>query len=78
MPEFLYNGGTAQGSGGFFRITDSAQYRLPDFGPGSPNSGRSLTNGFEANRFGNIWGRKFYKSCSELPGATLQARCGDG
>lgn len=78
VPEFLYNGGTAQGSGGFFRITDSAQYRLPDFGPSSPNSGRSLTNGFEANRFGNIWGRKFYKSCGELPGAALQAQCGDG
>lgn len=78
VPEFLFTGGTAQGSGGFFRITDSAQYRLPDMGTGSPNTGRSLTNGFEANRFGNIWGRKFYKSCSDLPGAALQARCGDG
>ncbi|MGH7636380.1 MAG: SusC/RagA family TonB-linked outer membrane protein, partial [Gemmatimonadaceae bacterium] len=78
VPEFLFNGGTNQGSGGFFRITDSAQYRLPDFGPNSPNSGRSLTNGFDANRYGNIWGRKFYRNCGDLPGAALQAQCGDG
>lgn len=78
VPEFLFSGGTNQGSGGFFRITDSAQYRLPDFGPNSPNSGRSLTNGFDANRFGNIWGRKFYRTCGDLPGAALQAQCGEG
>jgi TonB-linked SusC/RagA family outer membrane protein len=76
VPEFIYTP-TGQGSDGFFRITDSAQYRMPVLA-GSPNSGRSLTGGFEANRYGNIWGRRFYKSCGELPGATLQARCGDG
>jgi hypothetical protein len=37
------------------------------------------------NRYGNIWGRKFYKSCDELPNKTVngvavnvQAMCGPG
>ncbi len=79
VPEFLFNGGTAQGTGGFFRITDSAEYRMPPL-PGAPagSVGPSLTNGFEANRFGNIWGRKFITTCKELRSASLQAQCGDG
>lgn len=70
VPEFTFSGGTSQGTGGFFRITDSAQYRLPD--------GTSLTNGFEANRFGNVWGRRFLRSCSDMRSAALQAQCGEG
>src|SRR4029077_6056313 len=27
-------------------------------------------------KFGNIWGRKFYRTCGDLP-ATVQASCGD-
>jgi len=68
VPEFTFQGGTGQGTGGFFRITDSTQYRTPD--------GKDLTNGFEPNRFGSIWGRKFITSCSELRSAALQAQCG--
>ena len=70
VPEFTFNGGTAQGTGGFFRITDSTQYRLPD--------GTSLTNGFEANRYGNVWGRKFLTSCNQMRSAALQTQCGEG
>lgn len=70
VPEFVYTAGTGSGTAGFFRITDSTQYRLPEMfysdGTPTPNSGRSLTNGFAANRYGNIWGRKFIRSCSEL------------
>jgi hypothetical protein len=29
------------------------------------------------NRFGNIWGRRFYRSCRDLP-ASVQPQCGDG
>jgi hypothetical protein len=82
VPEFTFSGGTAQGTGGFFRITDSTQYRTRPtvdaitgdtlFGP------IDLTNGHQPNRFGNVWGRKFLKSCSDLRSAVLQAQCGEG
>jgi hypothetical protein len=61
VPDFLFAGGTGQGTGSFFRIT----------------ADRGLSNGFQKNRYGNIWGRKFYKTCGDMPG-TLQASCGDG
>lgn len=82
VPEFQFTGGTAQGTTGFFRITDSTQYRTKPtvnaitgdtlFGP------IDLTNGHDPSRFGNIWGRKFLKSCGELRSAVLQAQCGEG
>lgn len=37
----------------------------------------SVTNGWQANRFGNIWGRKFYRTCADLP-ASVASQCGDG
>lgn len=61
VPEFLYTGGTNQGTGSFFLIT----------------ADKSLNNGFQKNRYGNIWGRKFYKTCSDLP-SSVQTDCGDG
>lgn len=61
VPEFIYTGGTAQGTGSFFRIT----------------ADRGMSNGYQMNRYGNIWGRKFYKSCGDLPGS-VQGDCGDG
>jgi hypothetical protein len=36
-----------------------------------------VTNGWAANRFGNIWGRKFLQSCGELP-ASITAPVGSG
>ncbi|MEZ4457526.1 MAG: SusC/RagA family TonB-linked outer membrane protein [Gemmatimonadales bacterium] len=60
VPEFIYTGGTAQGTGSFFHITDSRE---------------KDANGVPLNRYGNIWGRKFLKSCSELPSAA-RGDCG--
>jgi TonB-linked SusC/RagA family outer membrane protein len=60
-PEFVMDAGTAQGTGSTFRISSS----------------RAKSNGFPINRFGNIWGRKFYKKCSDLP-ASIQSQCGEG
>ena len=59
VPEFVYQAGTAQGTGTAFRITDS----------------KEKSNGFQLNRYGNIWGRKFLTKCSELP-ASVQGDCG--
>lgn len=61
VPDFIYTGGTAQGTGSFFFIT----------------ADRGLSNGFQKNRYGNIWGRKFYKKCSDLP-SSVQGDCGPG
>jgi TonB-linked SusC/RagA family outer membrane protein len=60
-PEYVSDAGTAQGTGSFFRISDST----------------GTSNGFRINRLGNIWGRKFYRNCSDLP-ASVQSQCGDG
>jgi hypothetical protein len=60
-PEFFTNGGTGQGTGSFFKMT----------------ADNSIVDGFQQNRFANVWGRKFYKSCGDLP-ASLQSQCGDG
>ncbi len=37
----------------------------------------SVTNGNKPDRYGNIWGRKFYRKCSELP-SSVQGSCGAG
>ncbi|HEU4994254.1 MAG TPA: SusC/RagA family TonB-linked outer membrane protein [Gemmatimonadaceae bacterium] len=67
-PEYVQDANTAQGTGTFFRITADPH---PTF------NGRDVTNGFQGNRFGNIWGRKFYKKCSDLR-SELQPFCGEG
>jgi TonB-dependent SusC/RagA subfamily outer membrane receptor len=59
MPEYFTNAGLGSGNGSFFLITDR----------------REKNNGFKVNRYGNIWGRRFYKSCGELP-ASVQPLCG--
>lgn len=59
MPEYFTGGGLANGTGSFFLVTDRTD----------------KSNGFAVNRIGNIWGRKFYKSCGELP-ASVQGSCG--
>jgi TonB-linked SusC/RagA family outer membrane protein len=60
-PEYFTGGGTGQGTGSFFFIT----------------ADKSKQDGVPKNRFGNVWGRKFYKTCGDLP-ATVQGQCGDG
>jgi hypothetical protein len=60
-PTFAYDGGTTQGTGTFFHIT----------------AVDSMSNGWNQRQFGNIWGRRFYRNCSEMP-SSLQGSCGDG
>lgn len=61
MPEYYTNAGTGQGTGSFFLITARTD----------------KSNGFQVNRYGNIWGRKFYRTCGDLPGS-VQSLCGEG
>ena len=61
MPEYFQSAGTGQGTGSLFLIT----------------ARRDIQDGERVNRFGNIWGRKFYKSCGDLP-ASVQSQCGAG
>jgi TonB-dependent SusC/RagA subfamily outer membrane receptor len=61
-------------------ITD---LNMPDYFTGNTfmSDNPEMNNGFEMNRFGNLWGRRFYRSCAELPnrnGVNVQAMCGDG
>jgi hypothetical protein len=60
-PEYVSDAGTGQGTGSFFLIT----------------SRTTKSNGIPANRFGNIWGRRFYRGCGSMP-SSLQAQCGVG
>jgi TonB-linked SusC/RagA family outer membrane protein len=60
-PEYTTDGGTGQGTTTFFHITANT----------------ATNNGLPQNRFGNIWGRKFYRQCSDLP-STIQGQCGPG
>lgn len=84
-PEFLVDGGSAQGTGNFFFMTaDSRKTCLPgQIGhlPGEPgfSQGEARPNctGPQLNRFGNIYGRRFLKSCGELA-AAVRSRCGPG
>ena len=50
-PDFFTNGGTGQGTGSLFYMTDSTGKK----------------DGWQMNQFGNIWGRAFYKGCGSLP-----------
>jgi TonB-linked SusC/RagA family outer membrane protein len=61
FPEYFDNAGTGQGTGSLFLITARTDKQ----------------DGVPVNRFGNIWGRKFYKTCGDLP-QSVQAQCGDG
>ena len=61
MPEYFSSGGTGQGTGSLFLITARTDKQ----------------DGVPVNRYGNMWGRKFYQSCGELP-SSVQADCGEG
>src|SRR5512143_2027847 len=60
-PDFFTNGGTGQGTGSLFFMT----------------ADKTKQDGFQRNQFGNIWGRKFYKTCGDLP-ESVRGQCGDG
>lgn len=60
-PDYFADGGTSQGSSSMFLMTASTE----------------KSNGYPKNRYGNLWGRKFYRSCGDMP-AAVQAQCGDG
>ncbi len=85
VPDFLYSGGAAQGTGSFFYMTaDKRNSCLPGeegHYPGEPGFGageaRPNCTGNQLNRFGNIYGRRFYKSCTDLH-VSLRDRCGEG
>jgi TonB-linked SusC/RagA family outer membrane protein len=55
VPEYFTSAGTGQGTGSLFLIT----------------ARKDKQDGVPVNRYGNIWGRKFYKGCSDLPAGAL-------
>ncbi|HET9426550.1 MAG TPA: SusC/RagA family TonB-linked outer membrane protein [Gemmatimonadaceae bacterium] len=61
MPEYFTNGGTGQGTGSLFLMTADP----------------TVVDGFPKNRYGNMWGRRFYESCDQMP-AIVQVECGEG
>jgi TonB-linked SusC/RagA family outer membrane protein len=61
MPEYFQSGGTGQGTGSLFLITARTD----------------VVDGQQVNRYGNVWGRQFYKSCGDMP-ASVQGDCGPG
>ena len=63
-PEFTMAGGTSQGTTTYFHVTANP-------------ADTGVANGNALNRFGNMWGRKFYRQCSDLP-ASIQSQCGPG
>ncbi len=36
-----------------------------------------MQDGVPVNQYGGIWGRKFYKTCGDMP-SSVQSQCGDG
>jgi len=60
-PEYVTDGGTGQGTASLFLITDRTD----------------KNNGFQVNRYGNMWGRRFYRGCGDMP-AAVRSQCGPG
>jgi TonB-linked SusC/RagA family outer membrane protein len=85
VPDFIFDGGSAQGTGTQFYFTaDSRKACLPgEVGhlpgePGfAPGEARPNCTGPQLNRYGNFYGRWFFKSCNELA-ASLRSNCGPG
>lgn len=61
IPEYFVSANLGNGVGSFFKISAN-----PD-----------VYDGQKINRYGNIYGRKFYKTCGDMP-AAVAANCGDG
>jgi TonB-linked SusC/RagA family outer membrane protein len=76
IPEYFTSGGTGQGTGSLFLITANDSSRFEQLGCGA-GGGCNKNDKEQLNRYGNLWGRMFYKSCSELP-TSVQTNCGAG
>ncbi len=63
LPEYFTSAGTGQGTGSLFLIT--------------ADKSNDPISGLPKNRYGNVWGRRFYKTCGDLP-STVQTDCGAG
>ncbi len=61
VPDYYTAAGTTQGTSSLFFITANP----------------ALQDGTPMNQYGNIWGRTFYKKCTDLP-ASVQSQCGSG
>ena len=61
IPEYFTSAGTGQGTGSLFLIS----------------ARKDKVDGVPANRYGNVWGRKFYKTCGDMP-TSVRASCGEG
>lgn len=61
LPEYYINAGTSQGTSSLFLITARTD----------------IQDGQPVNRYGNVWGRSFYQTCSDMP-ASVQSQCGAG
>ena len=85
VPAFTTGGGTVQGTGNFFYMTDDKRNsclpgeigHLPGEAGYNPKEARPNCTGQPLNRYGNIYGRVFFQSCSQLV-AALRDRCGAG
>ena len=73
-PEYVADAGTGQGTGSAFHITANTALSCAS---GQKNAQGVCSSGYQQNRFGQMWGRRFYKACGEMD-ASLQAQCGDG
>ncbi|MEP6990110.1 MAG: SusC/RagA family TonB-linked outer membrane protein [bacterium] len=72
--EFVYDGGTSQGTSSFFHITANPALSCAS---GFKDAQGVCSQGYAQNRFGSIWGRRFYTSCDQMA-VSLQAQCGEG
>ena len=61
IPEYFVNANLGNGTGSFFKISANP----------------AMQDGYPINRYGNMYGRQFYKNCGMMP-AAVQANCGDG
>jgi Outer membrane cobalamin receptor protein len=85
VPDFLYDGGTGQGTGTAFYMTDDKRRvcmpgevgHLPGEPGFAPGEARPGCTGPQLNRYGNFYGRTFLKTCNQLVVA-LRDRCGEG
>ena len=72
--EFVYDGGTGQGTSSFFHITANPALSCAS---GFKDAAGVCSQGFAQNRYGSIWGRRFYTGCDQMA-PSLQSQCGEG
>jgi hypothetical protein len=61
IPPYFAAAGSGNGDASFFKMSADP----------------TKQDGYPINRYANLYGRKFYKTCSDLP-SSVQASCGDG